>query len=173
MNKKSSVWTAHAVPIYAEFYNRSYERRNKNMVSASTETYSDTRSDGEPGTSSSPLFCLTTVCPEESDPTLRGDRLSAHLKISPWIELLSSNGSRCESSRGDFLWVDKWSCGRGRLISEEVFETDEEPSQSIGQYECKLQFTSRLIPDIDPPGRSDEEPWKKKDSPLCGHGIDA
>ena len=37
------------------------------------------------------------------------------------------NGSRWENSRGGFLWVDKWSCGSGLLISEEVFGTDEEP----------------------------------------------
>ena len=72
-NNKSSLWTADAVPNHDEFYNRSFERRNKNMVSASTETYSDTRSDGEPGTSTAPVFCLTTVCSEESDLTLRGD----------------------------------------------------------------------------------------------------
>ena len=66
--------------MQAEVFSRRCGRQNKNMVSATTETDPDPRSDGEPGTSSSPLLCLTSVCPEERDLILRGDPLCVIFK---------------------------------------------------------------------------------------------
>ena len=88
--------------------------------------------------------------------------LVCHLRILPWVETMSSNDPMCEGSREDSRKVNKWSWGRGRLNSQEVFAKDENlviaSVNTNATCSSQVVWFSTLIH-----LEEDEESWKKKD----------